>query len=203
MPFHNGRMRRSFLAGLILLAAGCGPQNPQVDLQTRFGLIRIEVDTVSAPKTAANFLRYVDEGRYAGASFYRVRREEAELMQKGTAIVQGGQWYGDTTRMLPPIPLESTRQTGLEHVDGAVSMARFDVNGARGEFFIVVGDQPHLDYRGEGEPGYAVFGRVVEGMELVRDIQGLPTREEILAKPIPFTAARAKEAPAAAPPPPG
>ena len=195
-------MHRVLLAAAVLALPACGDRNPQVELRTQFGLIRVEVDTLAAPKTAKNFLRYVDEGRFDKASFYRVRSEDAELMQKGTAIVQGGLWYGDTTKMLPPIPLESTRQTGLKHLDGAVSMARFDVNGGRSEFFIVLGDQPHLDYRGADEPGYAVFGRVVQGMELVRDIRRLPVRKEILARPIPFSAARVKGPPDAEPPPP-
>lgn len=173
------------------LAAGCGPSNPQVDLVTQFGTIRVEVDSARAPATAANFLRYVDEGRFREASFYRVRREAAELMQETTAIVQGGLYLvDDTTRLLPAIPLESTARTGLRHTEGTVSMARFDVNSARAEFFIVLGDQPHLDHRDAGRPGYAVFGRVVEGMDLVRNIRDLPVEGERLKRPIPFSAKR-------------
>jgi peptidyl-prolyl cis-trans isomerase A (cyclophilin A) len=189
-----GRRFTTFCALAALpLAAACGPSNPQVELRTPFGSIRIEVDSVRAPRTAANFLRYVDEGRLDSASFYRVRKEDAEaLMQKGTAVVQGGLWRGDTTKFLPPIPLESTQQTGLEHTDGTVSLARFAVNSGRGEFFVVVGDQPHLDYRGPDAPGYAAFGRVVEGMDLIRQIQRLPVKGEQLARPIPFSAARVR-----------
>jgi peptidyl-prolyl cis-trans isomerase A (cyclophilin A) len=189
------RRRTSTLVAVaagLLVAGGCGPSNPQVDLQTPFGLIRVEVDSARAPRTAANFLRYVDEGRFVDASFYRVRREEAELMQEGTAIVQGGVWYGDTTKLLPPIALESTQQTGLRHTEGVVSMARFDVNSARAEFFVVIGDQPHLDHRGADKPGFAAFGRVVKGMDLVRDIQRLPLEGELLKRPIPFTASRVR-----------
>lgn len=185
-------MRLVLAAAALLIGGGCGPSNPQVELRTRFGAVRIEVDSARAPRTAANFLRYVDEGRFVDASFYRVRREEAELMQQGTAIVQGGLWYGDTTRLLPPIPLESTAETGLRHTEGAVSMARFDVNSARAEFFIVIGDQPHLDHRDAQRPGFAAFGRVVEGMDLVRQIQRLPVEGELLRRPIPFTASRVK-----------
>lgn len=184
-----------FLLGIAsLLAAGCGPSNPRVDLETPFGIIRIEVDSARAPRTAANFLRYVDEGRFDQASFYRVRREEAELMQEGTAIVQGGLYRNDdTTRLLPPVAFESTEQTGIRHTEGVVSMARFgDVNSARAEFFVVIGDQPHLDYRGPEKAGYAAFGRVVEGMDLVRQIQRLPVEGEALARPIPFRASRVK-----------
>jgi peptidyl-prolyl cis-trans isomerase A (cyclophilin A) len=188
-----GRRSILFSAVAALLLAGCGTSNPQVELRTPFGSIRIEVDSVRAPRTAANFLRYVDEGRFDSASFYRVRREDAEaLMQKGTAVVQGGLWRGDTTKFLPPISLESTQQTGLKHTDGVVSLARFGVDEGRGEFFVVVGDQPHLDYRGPDKPGYAAFGRVVEGMDLVRQIQRLPVKGEQLARPIPFSAARVR-----------
>jgi peptidyl-prolyl cis-trans isomerase A (cyclophilin A) len=184
----RGSLSAAFAA--VLLGAACGPSNPRVDLVTPFGTIRVEVDSVHAPRTAANFLRYVDEGRFDSASFYRVRAEEPELMQRGTAIVQGGLWHGDTTKFLPPIPLESTRETGLRHTDGAVSLARFGVNSGRGEFFVVVGDQPHLDWRAADAPGYAAFGRVVEGMDLVRQIQRLPVEGELLRRPIPFRAAR-------------
>jgi peptidyl-prolyl cis-trans isomerase A (cyclophilin A) len=186
------RLLPTIFAAALFLGAACGPSNPQVDLVTPFGTIRVEVDSVRAPRTAANFLRYVDEGRFDSASFYRVRAEEAELMQRGTAIVQGGLWHGDTTKLLPPIALEPTQETGLRHVDGVVSLARFGVNSGRGEFFVVVGDQPHLDYRGADKPGYAAFGRVVEGMDLVNDIRRLPVRGELLARPIPFRASRVR-----------
>lgn len=188
-------MSRRFppLLGIVLSAvlAGCGPRNPRVDVVTPFGIIRVEVDSARAPRTAANFLRYVDEGRYAAASFYRVRGSEAELMQPRDAIVQGGLYMDDdTTRLLPPIGLESTRQTGLRHGEGTVSMARFDENSARAEFFIVLGEQPHLDYRDAQRQGYAAFGRVVDGMELVEQISKLPVTEERLARPIPFRVVR-------------
>ncbi|HEX6037559.1 peptidylprolyl isomerase [Longimicrobium sp.] len=190
-------MRRAVLPLLGIFFAtmlvGCGPRNPRVDVVTQFGTIRVEVDSARAPLTAANFLRYVDEGRYANASFYRVRGSEAELMQQRNAIVQGGLYMDDdTTKLLPPIGLESTQTTGLRHTDGTVSMARFGVNSARAEFFIVVGDQPHLDYRDAQRQGYAAFGRVVDGMELVEQISKLPAQEERIARPIPFRVVRVK-----------
>jgi peptidyl-prolyl cis-trans isomerase A (cyclophilin A) len=186
-------MRRAALLPTLVLAAGvagCGPSQPQVEIRTELGAIRIEVDSARAPATAANFLRYVREGRYAGATFYRVRRDPAELMQPPKGIVQGGLWYGDSTRLLPPVPFESTQRTGLRHTDGTVSMARFDEpDGSRAEFFIVVGaDQPHLDYRGPAEAGYAAFGRVVDGMDVVRAIQRLPANGERLRARVPFRA---------------
>ena len=186
----TGRRAALLLAlGLAAGAAGCGPSRPQVELRTELGTIRIEVDSARAPATAANFLRYVREGRYAGATFYRVRRDPAQLMQPTTGIVQGGLWYGDSTRLFPPVRFESTERTGLRHTDGTVSMARFDdPDGARAEFFVVLGDQPHLDHRGPGQEGYAAFGRVVAGMEVVRAIQALPATGERLRTPIRFNA---------------
>jgi peptidyl-prolyl cis-trans isomerase A (cyclophilin A) len=185
-------VRRAALLPALVAAgvAGCGPAQPHVELRTELGAIRIEVDSARAPATAANFLRYVREGRYAGAAFYRVRREPAELMQPPKGILQGGLWYGDSTRLLPPVRFESTQRTGLRHSDGTVSMARFnDPDGARAEFFIVIGgDQPHLDYRGPAKAGYAAFGRVVDGMDVVRAIQRLPATGERLRTRIPFRA---------------
>jgi peptidyl-prolyl cis-trans isomerase A (cyclophilin A) len=184
-------LRALAFAAAVAAGAACAPSNPRVELRTQFGAIVVEVDTARAPRTAGRFLRYVDEGRYADASFYRVRRDEAELMQETTAIVQGGLWYAaDTTQMLPPIALEPTSETGLRHVDGTVSLARFGVDSGRGEFFVVVGDQPHLDHNGADSPGYAAFGRVVEGMDLMRAIQRLPVDGERLRRRIPFTARR-------------
>ncbi|HEX8273418.1 MAG TPA: peptidylprolyl isomerase [Longimicrobiaceae bacterium] len=182
---------RALLPALALAAgaAGCGPSQPQVELRTELGTIRIEVDSARAPATAANFLRYVREGRYEGATFYRVRRDPVQLMQPPTGIVQGGLWYGDSTRLLPPVRFESTQRTGLRHTDGTVSMARFEeLDGARAEFFVTLGEQPHLDFRGPGKEGYAAFGRVTAGMEVVRAIRDLPATGERLRTPIRFTA---------------
>lgn len=189
-------MPRTRAVLLALALAACGRPAPRVELETRYGTIVVEVDSARAPRTAANFLRYVDEGRYDGASFYRVRRDPAQLMQPRTGIVQGGLWYGDSTRMLPPIPFESTRQTGLRHREGTVSMARHDDSSTvRAEFFVVVGGaQPHLDHHGSagGGLGYAAFGRVVEGMEVVEAIQAQPARGEILRRPVPLRARRVR-----------
>ena len=189
----------------VTLLAGCGgepPSGPQVELQTELGKIRIELNEEQAPITTANFLRYVDEDRYSPGSFYRTQRGEEQLMGPPVGVVQGGLWHGDSTKMLPPIPLESTRETGLRHTTGTVSMARHgDDNSARAEFFIVIGEQPHLDYRervlvGDSAvtmPGYAAFGKVVDGMDVVRAIQRLPTQKgqkELLRTPVPFRAVR-------------
>jgi peptidyl-prolyl cis-trans isomerase A (cyclophilin A) len=187
------RGARPLALAAALAAAGCGSDGPRVELETPYGAVVIQVDSVRAPRTAANFLRYVDDGRYDGAAFYRVRRDAAQLMQPRTGIVQGGLWNApDSTRLLPPIPFESTRETGLRHTDGTVSMARFDDSlTVRAEFFIVLGTQPHLDFRDpRGGLGYAAFGRVVEGMEVLEAILEQPAKGEQLRRPVPLRARR-------------
>jgi peptidyl-prolyl cis-trans isomerase A (cyclophilin A) len=189
-------IRLSFALAAAIVAAACGPRNPQVVMRTPGGEIRVELYADRAPKTVASFLRYVDEGRYATASFYRVHLSPAQVMKPASGFVQGGIWYGDTTKLLPPIPLESTKQTGLRHTDGTLSLARFDAPGSgRGEFSIVVGDQPQMDWHDDtpAGQGYAAFGRVVEGMDLVRAIQALPAKDRLLRTPIPIRSIRRVE----------
>lgn len=145
---------------------------PRVQMETSAGRIVIEVETAKAPITAANFLQYVDEHRFDGATFYRAMQGGP-----GMGLVQGGV-NNDPARVLPPIAHEPTTQTGLSHVDGAVSMARYAPGTATGDFFVSVGPTPSYD---AGRPfsvdadGFAVFGRVVEGMEIVRAILAAPT----------------------------
>jgi len=148
------------------------PALPQVALETSAGRIVLELDTTKAPITAANFLRYVDEKRFDGTSFYRAMSSGPER-----GLVQGGT-NNDPQRTLAPIAHEPTTQTGLSHVDGAVSMARYAPGTATGDFFISVGATPSYD---AGRPfsiddyGFAVFGRVIEGMEVARRILAAPT----------------------------
>lgn len=192
-------MKRGLILLLLLPAAlaGCGERlssNPHVDLQTEHGPIRIELFAEQAPRTVANFLRYVDEGRYATGSFYRVRKERLQSSMGGAAgILQGGLYLGDSTRMLPSIPLETTEQTGLRHNTGTVSMARFeDELASQSEFFIVLGEQPHLDFQDSTDVGmgFAAFGQVVDGGEVVRKLQSSRVRGERLVEPVPFRAVR-------------
>ena len=148
------------------------PPLPRVVLETSAGRVVIEVNDRAAPITGANFLKYVDEGRLDGTTFYRAMRSAP-----GMGLVQGGT-NNDPARLLPPIAHEPTTQTGLSHIDGAVSMARFDPGTATGDFFVSVGATPSYD---AGRPfsidayGFAVFGKVVEGMEVVRAILVAPT----------------------------
>ena len=159
------------LAGPVLAQDAPAPL-PRVQMETSAGRIVIEVETVKAPITAANFLKYVDEHRFDGATFYRAMQSGP-----GTGLVQGGV-NNDPERVLPPIAHEPTTQTGLSHIDGAVSMARYAPGTATGDFFVSVG--PTLSYDAgrsfSVDPdGFAVFGRVVQGMDVVRAILASPT----------------------------
>ncbi|SCW55122.1 peptidyl-prolyl cis-trans isomerase A (cyclophilin A) [Sphingobium faniae] len=142
------------------------PADVRVALDTSAGKIVIAVHEGKAPVTAANFLRYVDQKRLDGASFYR---------GVGTAdygFVQGGA-QNDPKRVLPPIRHEPTTQTGLTHDDGALSMARYEPGSATGDFFIVLGQMSAMDAQPEApgdNQGFAVFAHVVEGMDVVKAI---------------------------------
>ena len=147
---------------------------PHVVIETELGDIEIVVDTVSAPNTAANFLRYAAASHYTGGRFYRtVTMQNQPDDSIRIEVIQGGANHDRRDARYPPIALERTSVTGLSHVDGTVSMARAGPNTARAEFFICIGDQPELDFAGrrhtDGQ-GFAAFGRVVNGMEVVRKI---------------------------------
>jgi peptidyl-prolyl cis-trans isomerase A (cyclophilin A) len=170
-------IRALFLLVSLLLAApaaaqGSAPKPPvRVLLHTSAGDIMLELETKKAPITAANFLRYVDTKRLDGAEIYR-------SMKTGPAagLIQGG--VRDGRKLLPPIAHEPTSRTGLSHVDGALSVPRLGLGTARGDFTIMVGDQLYLDAgpgsAGDGQ-GYAVFGRVVDGMDVARRVLVAPT----------------------------
>jgi peptidyl-prolyl cis-trans isomerase A (cyclophilin A) len=168
--------RRSVLAGAGALAAtGASAQTPappplpRVALKTAAGVIVIELAADRAPITSANFLRYVDARRFDGANFYRAMKLLATPL---TGVIQGGA-NNDPARLFPPIAHESTQTTGLTHRDGAVSMARYAPGTATGDFFICLGNLSSLD-AAPGQPGdnagFAVFGHVVEGMDVARAI---------------------------------
>ncbi len=147
------------------------PSTVRVTLQTSLGTIVLELETRRAPITAGNFLRYVDQRRLDGTNFYRAMRITPE-----TGLVQGG--VRDPRRLFPPIAHEPTSRTGLAHVDGAISMARTTPGSAQMDYFIMLGPAPSYDANpgaGGDDLGFAVFGRVVEGMEVVRRIHQAPT----------------------------
>jgi peptidyl-prolyl cis-trans isomerase A (cyclophilin A) len=175
------------VAGTVQAAPAGEPAFVRVRLVTSAGAIVIRLDTRHAPKTSANFLAYVDDGRLDGTVFYRAARR-ASFPKFG--FVQGG-IQTDTRRMLKAVPLEQTDRTGLKHLDGTVSMAHgANFDGATGNFSIMVGANPFLDAR-PGNRGYAAFAQVLSGMDVVKRILAMPTgggtgpmRGQMLLKPV-------------------
>jgi peptidyl-prolyl cis-trans isomerase A (cyclophilin A) len=172
---------------LALASPGRAQALPRVVIQTALGDIEVEIDTIHAPITSANFLRYVDLGFYRFGRFHRTVRADNQPADKAKiAVVQAGL---DPLRVkaFPPIKLERTRATGLSHKDGTISMARDGPDTATSEFFICLGDQPSLDFGGKRNPdgqGFAAFGRVVLGMDVVRRIQAAPAHGQTLQPPV-------------------
>ena len=181
--------------------SGQAPAEPVlVVFETSLGAITIEVNVAKAPISSANFLKYVDAGLYTGGRFHRAVRSDTERRKDVPIEVVQATRAPRTpgTPSFPPISLERTNVTGLTHVDGAVSMARAAAaDSAVADFFICIGPQPLLDFGGarnaDGQ-GFAVFGRVVAGMDVVKKIQASPVREgtESLAPPIAITRAARK-----------
>jgi peptidyl-prolyl cis-trans isomerase A (cyclophilin A) len=170
----------------LTVAQGASPV--RVIVQTPMGEIEMEIDAAHAPLTSANFLKYVDGGLYDGGRFHRTVRPDNQVEKPvKIAVIQGAANPDRSADFLPPIALERTSVTGLKHQDGAVSMARAAVDSATHEFFICVGAQPELDFGGKRNPdgqGFAVFGRVVRGLDVVRRIQSSPAQGETLTPPI-------------------
>ncbi len=152
-------------------AAGPRPGIVRVRLDTSGGPITLALDARRASATTANFMKYVDDGRFDGTVFYRAARGKADPKR---GFIQGG-IRQDAKRILPPFKLEPTSVTGIRHLDATISMARGDSpSSAGGNFVLTVGPTPQMDAR-PGYPGYAAFGRVVGGMDLVKRILALPS----------------------------
>lgn len=197
-------MRSLYLAALALLslvlvssaeAQSANRRTPgyvRVRLETSMGPIVLALDTRRAPKTSANFLAYVDDGRFDGTVMYRAARRKTDPK---LGFIQGG-IRTDARRMLGTFAHEPTTQTGIRHTDGAISMARPSYGGsAGGNFFITVGPSPNMDAR-PGYEGYAAFGHVVAGMDVVKRILAVPTgggsgamKGQMILRPIAITKA--------------
>jgi len=163
--------------------------NPVVLIETTMGEIKVEVYPDKAPITAGNFLRYVDAGLYDGTTFFRtVTMQNQPDNDVRIEVIQGGQV--DKEKEFEPIALERTTLTGLSHTDGVISMSRFKPDSAKSSFFFCIGDQLELDYNGkryaDGQ-GFAAFGKVTEGMDVVRAIQIQPHEGQRLTPPIMIT----------------
>lgn len=144
-------------------------------IRTTLGNIVVELYPGKAPITVANFLKYVDAHLYDSTSFFRaVTMENQPNNAIKIEVIQGGDV--DSNKVFPPIPLETTATTGLLHKDGTISMARSKPNSANCNFFICINDQPSLNYGGMRNPdgqGFAAFGKVTVGMDVVKRIQHL------------------------------
>ncbi len=164
--------------------------NPKVLIGTSLGDIEVEVFQGKAPITSENFLRYVDDGLYDGTTFFRtVTMENQPNSEVKIEVIQGGTVPKDRAypSTYPPIEHETTEKTGLKHVDSAISMARMKPGTATSSFFICIGDQPELDYGGNRNPdgqGFAAFGRVTGGMDVVGKIHKQPFEGQRLEPPI-------------------
>jgi peptidyl-prolyl cis-trans isomerase A (cyclophilin A) len=186
------------VAGVVALGAileRTAAQGPvRVLVQTELGDIVLEVDTVRAPKTAANFLRYVDARHYDGGTFHRtVTMDNQPDNTVKIEVIQAGVNPERNRDGFLPIALERTSVTGLRHIDGAISMARASADSATSGWFVCINDQPSLDFGGARNPdgqGFAAFGRVVSGMDVVRTIQRAPnTQAQNLTPPIKIVSA--------------
>jgi peptidyl-prolyl cis-trans isomerase A (cyclophilin A) len=163
------------VVGVVSMARPAAQSPVRVLVQTELGDIVLEIDTTRAPNTAANFLRYVDGGHYDGGTFHRtVKMDNQPDSPVKIEVIQAGVSAERASAGFPPIPLERTSVTGLRHTDGAISLARGQVDSATSGWFICINDQPSLDFGGARNPdgqGFAAFGRVVRGMDVVRKIQ--------------------------------
>ena len=177
-------IRSTIVVMFAFLILSCGEKNPEILFRTEYGEIKAELFIKEAPITAANFLRYVKEDRLKDAVFYRVVRMDNQPDDSiKIEVVQGGLFDEKHPQLLPPIPHENTSMTKLSHLNGTLSMARYGPGTATCEFAIMVGNQPENDFAGKRNPdgqGFAVFGRVTSGMDVVRRIQVSPSVEQYL-----------------------
>lgn len=172
------------------------PTSAGIDIviETDLGAIAVRLDGERAPGTVANFLKYVDAGAYDAGRFHRVVRLDNQPNDTvRIEVIQGGINPDLPTDDHLPIPMERTSVTGLRHRDGVISMARFAPDSAVSDFFICINDQPELDFGGRRNPdgqGFAAFGQVTSGMDVVRQIQAGETDGQTLTPPLHIKAIR-------------
>ena len=179
------------LASAILLGGWLSckqTKSPQVEIQTPLGDILVEVYPDRAPISANNFLDHVEKETYTNSMFYRVVRMDNQPQSRvKIEVIQGGLYKDELIDAHAAIAHETTEDTGILHEDGVISMARMGPGTASTEFFICVGDQPSLDFQGDRNPdgqGFAAFGKVVRGMDVVKAIQALPDQGQYLTEKV-------------------
>jgi len=162
-------------------------KNPVIIIKTELGDITIELFADKAPVTVSNFLRYIDSSLFNNSCFYRVVRADNQPNDSvKIAVIQGGRWQNEN-KGFPPILHETTAKTGIQHKNGVISMARATPGSATSEFFICVGDQPELDFGGKRNKdglGFAAFGKVIDGSDIVKKIHSISTPGQYLEKKI-------------------
>ncbi len=184
----------TLLTAIALTSLSCSAgerAEEKIIIATPLGDIHVTLDPVNAPLTTANFLRYVDAGLLDGTCFYRVVRPDNQPDNPVIIeVIQGGRYQDEESGGFEPVAHETTAVTGIRHLDGTISMARYGPGTATSEFFICVGDQPELDHGGKRNPdgeGFAAFGRVTRGMEVVRMIHATVAPEQYLDQPVVIT----------------
>jgi peptidyl-prolyl cis-trans isomerase A (cyclophilin A) len=185
----------AFWMALICLLPACSSsqnKNPHILIKTQAGDIELELYPGKAPITVKAFLTYVDSGFYRNSSFYRVLNDDNQSSDAPKSeLIQGGIWKSNYKKAVsqPGIPHESTRQTHILHTDGVISLARTAPGTAGTEFFICVGNQPGFDYGGDNNPdgqGYAAFGKVVKGLDIIRNIYSSPENNQSFTPRVPI-----------------
>jgi peptidyl-prolyl cis-trans isomerase A (cyclophilin A) len=175
------------LAFLHVSSGKPGKNRESIIIRTELGDIYTRLDLRSAPVTSLNFLHYTDAGLFDGTCFYRVVRMDNQPKDSvKIEVIQGGR-YENEDKGFPPILHESTNLTGIRHKNGTISMARTKPGSATSEFFICVGDQPELDFGGKRNPdgqGFAAFGKVTKGMDVVKRIHSVYSAGQYLEKPV-------------------
>jgi peptidyl-prolyl cis-trans isomerase A (cyclophilin A) len=186
-------LKAAFLLMVIAGLTGCassGKKEPHILISTGAGDIEIELYPDKAPQTVKHFLAWVDSGFYKNSSFYRVLNDDNQASDAPKSeLIQGGIWKTNYKKAIAQsgIPHESTQQTHILHKDGVISLARTKPGTAGTEFFICVGDQPGFDFGGENNPdgqGYAAFGKVIRGSDIVRNIYSRPENNQSFDPPI-------------------
>lgn len=176
----------SLMSAAVLVLADPTPPLEAVIHTTR-GDIVVALDAQAAPGTACNFIHYIQAGRYRDATFFRTVVRATNANPNPIDVIQAATTAGSDDPGFGPIGLERTRDTGLRHVAGTISMARDGPDSATSSFFIVTQDTPSLDFGGGRNPdgqGFAAFGQVTQGLDIARQIQALPAVEEQITTPV-------------------
>lgn len=174
------------IIAFVISIFACNSQNPTLTISTDLGEIELEIFEDKAPITAKHFMQNVDANVFKDACFYRVVRLDNQPNNDiKIQVIQGGLFHDSIVDKLPTIKHETTKETGILHTNGVISMARLEPGSASTEFFICIGNQAELDFGGMRNPdgqGFAAFGKVTKGMDVVKKIQTQKNQGQMLSK---------------------